>query len=66
MVLELETLTYEDPPVLKQRREKGNMIIIYKLINKVKVINNNELLLREIGDSKQTREHSMKLGKDDA
>lgn len=54
MVPELEDLTYEERlkeiglPTLKQRIERGNMITVYKLINKTEVIDNDKLLFREI------------------
>ena len=69
MVPELEVLDYEERlkemglPSLRQRRERGDMITIYKLLNKLEVIDNSTLLQRETGDNRQTRGHSRKLKK---
>lgn len=58
MVPELEELASEeslqemDLPTLKQRRERGDLITMYKLINKMEVIDNDKLLLREIADAR--------------
>ena len=37
-----------DLPTLKQKKERDDMTTIYKLINKLEVVDNNELLLSEI------------------
>ena len=69
MVPELEVLEYEERlremglPTLKQRRERGDMITIYKLLNKLEVIDNDKLLQREMGENRHTRGHSRKLKK---
>ncbi|XP_050692945.1 uncharacterized protein LOC126983856 [Eriocheir sinensis] len=69
MVPELEGLTYEerlkemDLPTLEQRRERGDLIQIYRLLSKMEEVDNEKLLLREEPSSRNTRGHSKKLRK---
>ncbi len=69
MVLVLEEWTYEerlkemDLPTLEQRKERGDLILIYKLWYKTKEVGNEELLLRAVGNTRNTRGHSKKLRK---
>ena len=66
MFLELQELTYEerlkemDLPSLKKRRERGDMITMYKLINGMETIDNDELLMMEPEDTRRTTGHSKK------
>ena len=70
MVPELEELQYEERlkemglPTLKERRERGDIITIFKLLNKLEVTDNDKLLQREIGNHRRTRGHAMKLKKE--
>ncbi len=58
LVPELEGLQYEERlreinlPTLKQRRERGDLIQIYKLWNKVKETDNENLMLWEVGNTR--------------
>ena len=69
MVPELTEMTYEerlramDIPTLEQRRERGDLIQVYKLVNGMDEVDNNELILKEEIDNRHTRSHSKKLRK---
>ena len=57
MVPELEGMTYEeslkamDLPTLEQRRERGDLLQIYKLMNGMDQVDNENLILRENNDN---------------
>ena len=67
VVLELRGMTYEerlralDPPTLEQRRERGELIQVYKLMNGMNVVDNEELLLSDEVTSINIRDRSKKL-----
>ena len=69
MVPELKGMAYEerlkamDLPTLEQRRERGDLIQVYKLINGIDQVDNENLILREEDDIRSTRSHSKKLRK---
>ena len=69
MVPELEELTYEERlreinlPTLEERRERGDLITIFKLYNKMEEADNEELLLTERREIGFTRGHTKKLRK---
>ena len=69
MVPELEGMTYEerikamDLPTLEQRREGGDLIQIYKLVNGMYEVDNEKLIPRGGVSSRSTRSHSKKLTK---
>jgi len=69
MVPELAEMTYEerlramDLPSLEQRRERGDLIQVYKLVHGMDVVDNRKLVLREEGDMRTMRSHSRKLRK---
>ncbi len=62
MVPELKGLTYAERlkemnlTTLKQRRERGDLIKICKLLNKIDVIDNEELILTEGNMSRKKNE----------
>lgn len=66
MVPELGDLIHEEierngtTPTLKQTRERGRMITVYKMINKMEVSDNDKLLLRDIEDTRQTGGYATK------
>ena len=69
MVPEMRGMTYEerlsamDLPTLESRRERGDLIQVYKLLNEMDIVDNEELLLREEVDvdGRKTRGHTKKL-----
>lgn len=70
MVQELERLSYEerikdmDLTTWEQWRDRGDLIKIYKLLNKIENVDNKELILWEIRDTINTWDHNKKLRKD--
>lgn len=70
MVQELERLSYEerikdmDLTTWEQWRDRGDLIKIYKLLNKIEDVDNKELILWEIRDTINTWDHNKKLRKD--
>ncbi len=66
---ELEGLQYEERlweinlPEMVQRRERGGLIQIYKLWNKMEETDNENLMLSLVGNTRHTRGHSKKLRK---
>ena len=69
LVPDLMEMTYEerlramDLPTLEQRRERGDLIQVYKLLKGMDVVDNKKLILREEGDIRTLRSHSKKLMK---
>ena len=69
MVPEIRELTYEerlramDLPTMEKRRERGDLIQIFKLLNRMDIVDNKDLLMREEIVGRSTRGHSMKLRK---
>merc|ERR1711980_62486 len=55
MVMELTTL--------EQRRERGDLIQVYKLVRGIDDVDNEKLVLREEVATRATRSHSKKLRK---
>ena len=52
-----------DLPTLERRRERGDLIQIFKLMNGMDIVDNEDLLVREEIDRRSMRGHSMKLRK---
>ena len=48
---------------LKERRERGDLIIIYKLMNNLEETDREDLILRRKGEAKIFREHKKNLHK---
>ena len=69
MVPELEDLPYEERlkemhlTTLKERREKGDLITIYKLMNNLEETDRKDLILRKKGEAKNLRGHKKMLHK---
>ena len=69
LVPDLMEMTYEerlramDLPTLEQRRERGDLIQVYKLLKGMDVVDNKKLILREEGVIRTLRSHSKKLMK---
>ena len=69
MVPELEDLTYEERlkeihlTILKERRERGDLITLYKLMNNLEETDRKVLILRKKGEAKNLRGHKKKLQK---
>ena len=67
IVPELRGMTYKerlrtlDLPTLEQRRDRGDLIQIYKVMNGMDVVDNEELLLRDEVISRSIRDHTKKL-----
>ncbi len=70
MVPELKETTYEESlrkmqlMTQEERREKGDLITIYKLVNLKEKVDNEDLLLTREGESQLIRGHNKKLRKD--
>ena len=68
MVPELSELTYEDRfkemglPTLQDRRERGDLITLYKMVNGIEKLDNQNLVMME-EEIRQTRGHSKKIKK---
>ena len=68
MVPELEDLTYEERLkemhlTLKERRERGDLITIYTLMNNLEETDRKDLILRRKGEHKNLRGHKKILHK---
>ena len=69
MVPELEDLTYEERlkemhlTTLKERRERGDLITIYKLMNNLEETDRKDLILRRKGEARHLKGHKKKLQK---
>ena len=59
-----EILRAMELPTLEQRRERGNLIQLYKLVRSIDEVDNEKLVLREEAATRATRSHSMKLRKE--
>ena len=70
MVPELSDLTYEERlkemglPTLEERRERGDLITIYKVVNQQERMDGRNLVTMATGKSRQTRGHSRKIIKE--
>ena len=66
MVPELSELTYEDRlkemglPTLQGRRERGDLITLYKIVNAIEKLDNQNLVKME-EETRQMRGHSRKI-----
>ena len=66
MVPELEDLTYEERlkdihrTTLKERRERGDLITIHKLMKNLEETDRKDLILRRKGEVRSLREHKKK------
>ena len=66
---ELEDLPYEERlkemhlTTSRERRERGNLIIIYKLMNNLEETDRKDLILRRKGEAKNLRGHNKILHK---
>ena len=69
MVPELEDLPYEKRlkemhlTTLKERRERDDLITIYKLMNNLELTDRKDLILRRKGEAKNLSGHKKKLQK---
>ena len=69
MVPELKDLTYEErlremsSPTLQERRERGDMITMYKMVNHIEKIDRQDLVMVTGGVDRRTRGHSKKIVK---
>ena len=68
MVPDLEELTYEERLnemhlTLKERRERGDLITIYKFMNNLEETDIKDLILRRKGEARNLRGHKKKLQK---
>ena len=69
MVPELAEMQYEERlkamnlPTLEQRRERGDLIQVYKLMTGLDKVDNEKMFLREENECRRTRSHSKKLKK---
>ena len=69
MVPELRELTYEERlnemnlPSLEDRRERGDLITVYKLMNNLEEIDRKDLLLTREREARYLRGHKKKLAK---
>ena len=69
IITELAEMPYEERlramelTTLEQRRERGDLIQVYKLVNGMDEVDNEKLILREEGTKRSTRSHSKKLMK---
>ena len=67
MAPELEDLTYEEIlkemhlTTLKERRERGDLITIYKLMNNLEETDRKNIILRGKGEARNLRGHKKKL-----
>ncbi|MPC10806.1 hypothetical protein E2C01_003447 [Portunus trituberculatus] len=65
MVPELKDLTYEERlkeiglPTLQDRREKGDLITMYKIVNGIEKIDKEDLVL--VTEARKTKRHLQKL-----
>ena len=66
MVPELEELIYEERlkemhlTTLKERRKRGDLITIYKLMNNLEKTDRKDLMLRRKGEARNLRGHKKK------
>ena len=69
MVSELKDLTYEERlkemelPTLQVRRERGDLITMYKVVNGIEKIDKQDLVLLKEEDNERTRGHSKRIRK---
>ena len=69
MVPELKDLTYEgrlkemELPTLQVRRERGDLITMYKIVNQIEKIDKQDLVLLKEVDNRRTRGHSKRIRK---
>ena len=70
MVSDLEDLTYEERlkemhlTTLKERRERGDLIAIYKVINNLVKTDKKDLILRRKGEARNLRGYKKELQKE--
>ena len=69
MVPEMVEMTYEerlremDLLTLEQRRERGDLIQVFKLLQGLDKVDNEQLMLKDETTNRFTRSHSKKLNK---
>ena len=69
MVPELKGLTYEERlkemelPTLQARRERGDLITMYKVVNRIEKIDKKDMVMLKEADIERTRGHSRRIRK---
>ena len=69
MIPELQDLSYEERleeiglPTLQERRERGDLITMFKLVNNMEKIDRDDLVMKVEEEERRTRGHKKKLKK---